>query len=62
MAKKQDNTPCKVRVLTDCYINGEFYKGDSTPVLDAATIAGYEPLGVIDSNEDAVAYAESLNV
>jgi hypothetical protein len=62
MAKKlpADDAPVKARVLVQTYIDGKLHEPDSVISLPAAAIKDLEAQGLVDSDEDAVAYAESL--
>lgn len=63
MAKKKADAadaPVKARVLSGCNIDGKACEADSVVTATAAQIADLEALGLVDSDTDAVAYAESL--
>lgn len=53
---KADKGPVKARVLTDC----QYGKPDDVVTLTAKEAKEAESQGFVDSNADAVAYAESL--
>ena len=66
MAKKKgteeaaDDAPVKARVLVRSNIDGEWYEANTIVTASALIIRGLEAQGSVDSNEDSVAYAESL--
>ena len=66
MAKKKgteeaaDDAPVKARVLVRSNIEGEWYEVNAIVTAPALIIKGLEGQGSVDSNEDSVAYAESL--
>lgn len=67
MAKKRgteeaadDSAPVKARVLVRSNIEGEIYEVNSIVTAPALIIKGWEDQGSVDSDEGAVAYAESL--
>ena len=55
-----DTAPVKARVLVRTQIDGEWHEPNSIVTGTAAVIKGLEAQGSVDSNEDAVTYAESL--
>lgn len=63
MAKKvpADNvTPVKARVLTNTFHDGASYQANDVLTATESVIKELEGQGLVDSDEDAVAYAESL--
>lgn len=62
MAKKKPEgaAPIKARVLAHAHIDGVLHAPDTVVSVSPGTLKELEAQGVIDSDEDAVAYAESL--
>jgi hypothetical protein len=64
MAKKvrtlDDDAPVKARVLVKTHVDGELHHPDTVISAPAAAIKALEEQGLVDSDEEAVAYAESL--
>lgn len=64
MAKKarteDDAAPVKARVLVKTHVDGELHHPDAVISAPAAAIKALEDQGLVDSDEEAVAYAESL--
>jgi hypothetical protein len=56
MAKKDNQAPTVVRVLTPC----ELGKNDDVVEVAADDLAGFIELGVVDPSPDAVAYVRSI--
>jgi hypothetical protein len=56
MPKVTSNDPIKARVLTTCHLGN----ANDVVTLDAATAQAAQDDGLIDTNPDAVAYAESI--
>lgn len=59
-AAAADDSAVKARVLVRTQIDGQWHEADSVISAAASVIKGLEGQGIIDSDEDAVAYAESL--
>jgi hypothetical protein len=50
----------KARVLVRTHFDGAWHEPDSVISASAALIKGLEDQGIVDSDEGAVSYAESL--
>lgn len=55
-----DTAPVKARVLVRSNIDGAWHEPNAIVTAPAPIIKGLEAQGSVDSDEDAVAYAESL--
>jgi hypothetical protein len=55
-----ESAPAKARVLVRTQIDGVWHEPNAVVTAPAAVIKGLEAQGSVDSNEDAVTYAESL--
>lgn len=66
MAKKgtkeaaDSSAPVKARVLVRSQIDGDWHEPNAIVTAPAEIIQGLEAQGSVDSDEDSVAYAESL--
>lgn len=62
MAKKPviDDVPIKARVLARHHVDGKLYLPDGVVSASPSAIKELESQGLVDSDEEAVAYAESL--
>lgn len=59
-AAADDAATVKARVLVRSHIAGEWHEPNAIVSAPAPVIKALEEQGLIDSDEDAVAYAESL--